>query len=88
MNNLLVSYDLKAPGRNYKPVHDYLQGFPGWAKPLESVYLLHTSKSAIEVRNELKVKVDANDKLLVIRVDSSMWATFNLPNTANWLNTH
>lgn len=27
MNNLLVSYDLKAPGRNCKPVHDYLQGF-------------------------------------------------------------
>jgi len=88
MNNLLVSYDLMRPGKNYQPVYDYLESFSDRVKPLQSVYLIRTAKTAVQVRDELIAKVDSNDKILVIRIDTSMWGTFNLPNTAKWLKTH
>lgn len=63
----LVTYDLKAPGRNYQPVHDYLKRFTH-CKGLESVYLIDTESSATQVCDALKAIIDANDVVLVIRL--------------------
>ena len=88
MNTLLISYDLVAPGRNYQPVYDYMEGFSDRMKPLQTVYLVQTSKSAKQVRDDLQNLVDANDKVLVIQASTTVWATYNLPNTAKWLEKH
>jgi hypothetical protein len=88
MSTYLISYDLSAPGRNYQPVYDYMQNFSDRMKPLQTVYLVHTSESAGTIRDELKGLVDSNDKVLVVEVDTLSWGTFNLPNTAKWLKEH
>ncbi len=72
---LLVTYDLKAPGRNYGPVHDYLKTFT-YCKGLDSVWLLDTEKKTAAVRDHLKTLVDSNDEVFVVRLMQS-WATYN-----------
>lgn len=83
MSILLVTYDLKAPGRNYQPVHDYFKQF-NRCKDLESVYLIETSKTATNVRDEMTPLVDANDKVFVVKITRS-WASRNF-GCGNWLN--
>lgn len=88
MNTLLISFDLVSPGRNYQPVYDYLEKYADRMKPLQTVYLIHTSKTAEAVLDDLTAIVDNNDKVLVIGVSTKVWGTYNLPNTATWLNKH
>lgn len=79
---LFVTYDLKQPGRNYQPVHDYLRTFVH-CKGLESVWLLDTQKSTVEVRDALKEKVDQNDELFVVKLAQN-WASLNY-SCSGWL---
>ena len=80
---VLVSYDLKKPGRNYTPVHDYLKGFT-YCKGLESVWLLDTTTGTDAIRDKLKTLVDANDIVFVVRLVKD-WASFNY-GCGQWLN--
>lgn len=80
---LLVTYDLKQPGRNYAPVHDYLKRY-SYCKHLESVWLLDTSTSPEVIRDGLRALVDGNDKLFVVRLQRS-WNSLNF-GCADWLN--
>jgi hypothetical protein len=60
---ILVSYDLKQPGRNYEPVWDYLKRF-NHCRGLESVWLLDTGASPATVRDNLRTLIDSNDVVL------------------------
>lgn len=80
---VLVTYDLKAPGRNYQPVYDYLKTFT-WCKDLESVWLLDTTTSTQTIRDELQKRVDGNDKVFVVRLTQT-WNSLNF-GCAEWLN--
>lgn len=80
---LLVTYDLKAPGRNYEPVHTYLKQFT-YCKGLESVWLLDTTMTAAQVRDALHTLIDSNDKVFVTPIGRS-WASTNYGCGA-WLN--
>lgn len=84
MSIILVTYDLKKPGRNYKPVHDYLKTY-SYCKYLESVWLLDTHKSPDKIRNELKTKIDSNDTVFVVKLRQD-WASYNY-GCADWLNS-
>lgn len=84
MSILLVSYDLKKPGRNYEPVWNYLKKF-NHCKALESLWLLDTAKSVTVVRDELKELVDTNDRTFVCRIYPREWATTNGV-CGSWLN--
>jgi hypothetical protein len=48
MAQLLVTYDLRAPDRNYKPVDEYLQRVG--RRALESVWVVDTAKSPGTIR--------------------------------------
>ncbi|MBP8591051.1 hypothetical protein KBI33_01105 [Candidatus Shapirobacteria bacterium] len=80
MNTFLITYDLGLPEtyEDYKLLSQYLKSYPYWAKPLQSVWLVKTTKTVSEVRDEIKSKIDANDKVLVIDVTRTGWATFNV----------
>lgn len=80
---LLVTYDLKAPGRNYQPVWDYLKTF-AYCKDLESVWLIDTTITTEAVRTALQSKVDANDKIFVARLQRD-WASLHF-GCGDWLN--
>lgn len=80
---LLVTYDLKAPGRNYDPVHTYLKKFKH-CKGLESVWLLDTTLTPVQVRDALRPLIDGNDKLFVTKM-VNIWASVNY-GCGEWLN--
>ena len=90
MSTLLISYDLMSPEtrKDYKELIDCIKSFP-WAKPLYSVWFIKTDKSCSEVRDELKLRVDSNDKILVIDVTGKPWATYNFPKEVlDWMHSN
>ena len=83
-----INYDLRAPGRSYQPLYEYIKSFDGWDHLLESLWLVRTRKTAAEVRDELTRLVDSNDQIAVFDVTGVSWATnFANPQTT-WLKTH
>ena len=83
MSILLVTYDLKKPGRNYQPVYDYIKTHT-WCKGLESVWLIDTTKSTQTVLDDLASLMDSNDKAFVVKL-SHNWTSYNYY-CADWLN--
>lgn len=83
-----VNYDLRKPGRNYEPVYDYLKSFSAWSRPLGSLWLVRTSKSAVTVRNELKRLVDGNDRVITFDVTGDSWATNFSDAQTTWMHNH
>lgn len=79
----VVTYDLKQPGRNYAPVHEYLKRFT-YCKGLESVWLLDTTATPATIRDQLRSLVDGNDSVFVARLQGE-WASFNY-GCGEWLN--
>jgi hypothetical protein len=77
MNTYLISYDLRVPetSEDYKKLIAYIKSFPSWAKPLYSVWLIKTDKTASQIRDEIGFATDANDRTLVIDVTGRAWAT-------------
>lgn len=81
---LLVTYDLKAPGRNYQPVWTYLQSFTH-CKGLESVWVLDTILDVAQVRDALNGLIDTNDRTFVCRIANRDWASMRY-SCGDWLN--
>lgn len=79
MKTYLISYDLVgfATQSDYRSLFEYLKGHSNWAKPLQSVWLIRTEKTAAQIRDEMLRLVDSNDKILVIEVKGH-WASFNI----------
>lgn len=79
MNVYLISYDLGLPEtrEDYVRLIAFIKTFEYWAKPLQSVWLVKTSKGAAEIRDEIKPLVDSNDSVLVIEIKKH-WSTYNI----------
>lgn len=83
---LLVTYDLRAPGRNYDPVHTYLKQFT-YCKGMESLWLIETSLSAPQVRDALMTVIDKNDRVFVLQLfKNNDWGSYGY-GCADWLNS-
>lgn len=84
MSVYAVTYDLKAPGQDYKELHAKLKSYT-YSKNLESFWLIDSQKSAADIRDELMELVDSNDILFVIEVKKH-WASLKTPkNMVDWL---
>ena len=89
MATYLISYDLVGPNRDYAAVTEHIRSVYGTrAKPLESVWLVVTDKSAGEIRDALQEHVDGNDKILVVHLAKG-WGTRRIPKTTtDWMRKH
>lgn len=86
MNTLLVGYDLNRPGQDYEELTKFLKGESTWWHALDSTWIVVTSKSTSELRDEIKRLVDPNDEVLVMNVQGDGWASFGLSKEAtDWL---
>lgn len=88
MNSLLISYDVPTENSDviYEKIIQRIKQYGFWAKPLESVWIIKTSKTANEVRDELIQFSAPNIKLFVVDVTSSFWASFNISDkVTDWL---
>lgn len=70
MSKMLISYDLRKPGRNYQPLYDRLDAW-GAKRTLESVWVLNANVSEQALRDDLLRFVDSNDGMLVVGLDGS-----------------
>lgn len=72
-----LSYDLMSPGQNYQKLWDQLKAFDA-KRVLESQWVFRrVNTSAAGLRDYFKQYIDANDRLVVLCVDSDDWATWN-----------
>ncbi|MCX6763217.1 MAG: CRISPR-associated protein Cas2 [Candidatus Moranbacteria bacterium] len=86
MKTLLVSYDLKSPGKDYSKLWEHLRSYSGYAKPLESFWLIKTELSAEDARDTISGYIDSNDRIVVINVTGDEAAWKNLSTEAsNWI---
>jgi len=82
MSIYCVTYDLKSPGKDYTPVHNYLKKYTH-CKKLESFWLIDTNKKASAIRDELEKLVDSNDIIFVAEIKKH-WAGLRF-DCAAWL---
>ncbi|MXS74720.1 hypothetical protein CSIV_04280 [Microbacterium sp. CSI-V] len=83
MPSYIVTYDLRAPGRDYQPLYAYLNSLPYAVRPLESVWLVETTLSPFELRDALAKVADANDGILVVHACTpAAWTHLNVKHEA------
>jgi hypothetical protein len=88
VNTILIAYDLDGPetSADYENLIAAIKAHTKWAKPEYSLFLIQTTKSASEVRDELKAHINSNDRLLVITVTDDDWACYGLPSkVTTWM---
>lgn len=84
----MVGYDLNDPGQDYSDLHEAIKDLGAWWHHLDSTWLVDTSKSTSEVRDELKQEMDSNDTLLVAKL-SGGWSSWNVNESGtDWLHDH
>jgi hypothetical protein len=70
----LITYDLRAPGRNYQSLHAAIRAYGTWCHALESTWLVVTNASTVDTRDALAKHIDSNDGLLVLKqVNDAAW---------------
>jgi hypothetical protein len=82
-NNLLVSYDLIAPDKNYEPVIAKIKSFGKWAKIHKSYWYVRTDKSASDAAAIIWAAMDKNDTLFVADATNKTAAWYNIDQVAS-----
>lgn len=88
MDNLsvfCVSYDLRAPERNYEDLYNAIKSFGTWWHQTESVWFIASNKGASDIRDYLIQYTDSNDKLFVIEVKKHWGGKGFTTEEYNWL---
>lgn len=84
MSSFLISYDLIA-NKDYAELYEAIKSYSSFAHILESVWIIKSTDSAVNIRDNLKSYIDSDDKLFVAKLDGeSAW--INLPTKiSNWM---
>ena len=69
---VLITYDLKQPGRNYTPLYDTIKSLGDWQHPLESTWFVQMDDDTDinEVVDKLKSSADKNDLFFAVKITS------------------
>lgn len=86
-NNLVVSYDLYEPGKNYEKVSTAIKNLSGyWARVHLSLWYVRANISASEAAQQIWNSMDSSDSLIVIDATNNNTAWYNLkPEVAEYL---
>ncbi|WDI40226.1 hypothetical protein [Bremerella sp. P1] len=85
MKPYMISYDLNRPGQNYADLYEAIKKVGNWWHHLDSTWIVTTSLSASQIRDNLAPYLDGNDKLLVAHLSGeAAWIGFN-KNASDWL---
>lgn len=79
----IVTYDLRAPGRNYDSLYEALRSYGTYYHIQESVWIIVSNRSATEICDHLLTFIDSNDSLFVARLSGEA-AWFGVPDS-DWL---
>jgi hypothetical protein len=79
-----IDYDLRKQ-RNYDALFERLKQYPSWCRPLKSSWLVASNDSAAQIRDNLKGAMDADDGLVVTRLQGD-WATYGVSKeVSDWI---
>jgi len=85
MATLVITYDLYKTGQNYDCITEKIKSYGRWCHLQGSVWLIRTSKSCVQVRDELSTCLDANDKLFVAKLSGeAAWSGYS-KEIGNWI---
>ena len=65
---ILISYDLKVPGKKYDSLYEAIKKAPSWWHYLDSTWLVRTNESVTTWNDRLTKILDENDRLLIVDV--------------------
>ncbi|MBO4918322.1 MAG: hypothetical protein J5374_10640 [Bacteroidales bacterium] len=85
---VLITYDLKQPGRNYTPLYEAIKSLGDWQHPLESVWFVEMDDNASldEAVELLKQNADRNDLFYVVRI-TQYYQGWLSKSFWNWINS-
>ena len=76
----VISYDLNSPGQDYQSLYDALEAM-GAKRVLESQWgVRRKNTTAKTLRNHFWKYMDSNDRILVIAIDGTGFASYGLIN--------
>ncbi|MDV6189875.1 CRISPR-associated protein Cas2 [Stenotrophomonas geniculata] len=76
MSGFIVSYDLHKYGQNYECLKQKLEAYPKHWKMQQSVWIIESSETSVQIRDKLLACLDANDSLFVGHLSGAAWKTF------------
>jgi len=83
-----IVYDLRKQ-RNYNSLINAIKAYEVWAHPLESCWIIASDQSAQQIRDDLASVMDADDGLLVTRLQNeAAWRMLDYEKDnemTNWL---
>lgn len=65
MGKYIISYDLIGPNRDYNAVIKKIETYPISVAVLESVWIVMTDKTALELCKDISSVIDGNDRIFV-----------------------
>lgn len=66
-NCFIISYDLRAPFRDYETLYSAIRSYGIWGRLTESTWAIVTDSTSEQVRNHLLQYIDTDDRLVVIK---------------------
>lgn len=84
MSSFLISYDLISD-KDYSKLYEAIRNYGSFAHVLESVWIIKSSASSSEIRDNLKSYLDSDDKLFVARLTGeSAWRNLS-KEVSDWI---
>jgi CRISPR/Cas system-associated endoribonuclease Cas2 len=81
----VVTYDLRKSGQNYHGIIERIKAYGIWCHVQGSVWLIKSSQTCEQIRNNLDQALDANDSIFVAKLSGeAAWRGLNLKQS-NWL---
>lgn len=84
----IIGYDLNKSGQDYTALIEGIKKLGGndWWHCLDSTWIIPHAGPATAIRDNLMQYIDANDELLVTKLESGEWATYGFNGAcAKWL---
>ena len=77
MNYYLISYDLNGTNKDYSSLFDEIEKIntAPKCKPLESVWLIKSTLSAIDISKRIRSVVDKDDEFIILQISELNWSS-------------
>ena len=89
MKTYMIGYDLIKAGQNYSSLITAIKESGTWWHCLDSTWLVRSSLTAVQIRDQLLEHIDSNDRLLVAGLIQQDWAAFGFSKEcSDWLHAN
>lgn len=84
MSSFIISYDLISD-KDYSKLYEAIRNYGSYAHVLESVWIIKSSSSSSNIRDNLISYIDSDDKLFVAKLTGeSAWKNLS-KEVSNWI---